>query len=279
MREYSLPATGLKEAREKKGITLAEVSQILKISKSYLNALERGDFEDLPEPVFARGYIKSYCLFLDVDPKEVFDSYNDFVSSKEPITFEPMGTTPVRERKRFRLGGLPMWLLSFAALLFLVISILSYQIKKEKDKLELRAKLETELAQNASDMIDEASKTDIHDQDKKLATDNLKVNVSRPSGEGHGDGGDGIDGEEYQGLNLNLEARELTWLYVIPDSGSPIDVTLYPGDKLKIRAAKTIKFKLGNAGGVMAVLNGRKISPLGKSGEVVEKTLSAGVAE
>ena len=275
-----MPLTGLKEAREKKGITLAEVSHALKISKSYLNALEMEDFDDLPEPVFARGYIKSYCQYLEIDSREIFDKYNDFLSSKEPVTYEPLRTTPVKERRRIRLAGLPTWILSIAALVFLIVAVLSYQIKKEKNKMELRAKLETEFAHNASDVVDDAEKPVDERVASEVGGDSGKAQFSRPTGDSEESGGGESDERaQDQGLNLNLEAQELTWLYVVPDSGSPIDVTLYPGDRLRIRAKKTIKFKLGNAGGVSAVLNGKKLSPLGKSGEVVEKTFTAGVEE
>lgn len=270
-----MSSIGLKEARESKGITLEEVSQVLKISKAYIYALENGDFEVLPEPVFSRGYIKSYCRFLEVDPKEVFDSYNDYVSTIEPIKFEPIKSTPGREKRRIRLKGMPTWILMGMVLLFLIISVLSYQIKKEKNKLALRAKLETEFAHNASDMVDGKTKEKDRSGVSQSTGESEEGHVSLSKEEKGEDYSDKNGGEEtIQGLNLNLEARELTWLYIVPDSGSPIDVTLYPGDRLRIKAKKTIKFKLGNAGGVSATLNGKQLDPLGKSGEVVEKTLS-----
>jgi cytoskeletal protein RodZ len=270
-----LHSLGLKEARERKGITLEEVSQALKISKPYINALEKGDFDVLPEPVFSRGYIRSYCQFLEVDPKEIFDIYNDYISTREPVKFEPLKSTPGREKKMIRLKGLPAWILTGLALLLLIILVLSYQIKKEKSKLALRAKLETEFAHNASDMVEETAKGGESPEISQSRGDSERAQASLTKGKKVEDNGNETRGEEnIQGLNLNLEARELTWLYIVPDSKSPIDVTLYPGDRLRIKAKKTIKFKLGNAGGVSAVLNGREIGPLGKSGEVVEKTLS-----
>ena len=56
-------------------------------------------------------------------------------------------------------------------------------------------------------------------------------------------------------------------------------MTLYPGDSLKVSARERIKLKLGNAGGVIATLNGKEIGLLGKSGEVIEKTLTKGGGE
>lgn len=260
-----MPSIALKEAREQKRITLEEASRVLKISKSYINAIEDGDFDVLPEPVFSKGYIKSYCQLLEVDPKEMLDSYNDYISAREPVKLEPLKPIPGRDRRRIRLKGWPAWIITALAILVLIVSVLGYQIRKEKNKLALRAKLETEFAHNASDMVEQTTERG----------EGESLQAPEKEGETVGADNNGIKvGKGYKGLNLNLEARELTWLYIVPDSGSPIDVTLYPGDRLKVKAKKTIKFKLGNAGGVSAVLNGKKLGPLGKSGEVVEKTVS-----
>lgn len=54
----------LKEVREKKGYTLEQVSDILKIRKQYLLDLEEGDLEDIPGQVYVEGYRKIYHEFL-----------------------------------------------------------------------------------------------------------------------------------------------------------------------------------------------------------------------
>jgi len=54
----------LKEAREKAGYTIEEVSDILKIRKKYIHDLEKGELEDLPGKVYIEGYTKLYHEFL-----------------------------------------------------------------------------------------------------------------------------------------------------------------------------------------------------------------------
>jgi cytoskeletal protein RodZ len=54
----------LKEAREKKGYTIEEVADILKIRKQYLLDLEEGDLKDIPGQVYVEGYSKIYYEFL-----------------------------------------------------------------------------------------------------------------------------------------------------------------------------------------------------------------------
>ena len=69
-------------------------------------------------------------------------------------------------------------------------------------------------------------------------------------------------------FQLFLEANEQAWLMYSFDDGDPIDVTLYPGDKISIQAQRRIGLKLGNAGGVAGTLNGRRLPPFGERGQV-----------
>lgn len=59
----------LKEAREKAGYTIEEVSEILKIRKQYIIGLEEDIAEDLPAQVYVDGYKKLYYKFLGLKLK------------------------------------------------------------------------------------------------------------------------------------------------------------------------------------------------------------------
>lgn len=54
----------LKEAREKAGYTIEQVSEILKIRKHYIVSIEEENFSNIPSPVYVRGYTKAYHEFL-----------------------------------------------------------------------------------------------------------------------------------------------------------------------------------------------------------------------
>ena len=72
---------------------------------------------------------------------------------------------------------------------------------------------------------------------------------------------------------LFIEAGELTWMMYTLDDEAPVDVMMYPGDKLSIQARTKIVLKLGNAGGVMGTLNGKLLPPFGARGQVKEVRL------
>ncbi len=55
--------------RERKGLSIAEVVQRTKISKTNVLALEAGDPKNLPHPVYAKGFVRNYARLLGLDPE------------------------------------------------------------------------------------------------------------------------------------------------------------------------------------------------------------------
>ena len=58
----------LREERERRSLSLDDVSNKIKISKTCLAAIEEGDEEKLPHPVYAKGFIRNYARLLDMGP-------------------------------------------------------------------------------------------------------------------------------------------------------------------------------------------------------------------
>lgn len=58
----------LRDARETRGLTLEDVAQITKISRTHLGAIEADNFQVLPAPIFARGFVRSYAGAVGLDP-------------------------------------------------------------------------------------------------------------------------------------------------------------------------------------------------------------------
>lgn len=61
----------LKEERERKGLTVTAVMEATKISRTSIEALEAGNRSNLPHPVYAKGFVKSYARFLGLDADEL----------------------------------------------------------------------------------------------------------------------------------------------------------------------------------------------------------------
>ena len=66
----------LKREREIRGISLKEISDDTKISKRFLEALERNDHKTLPAPVFTRGFVRQYARYLGLNAEDMVNRYN-----------------------------------------------------------------------------------------------------------------------------------------------------------------------------------------------------------
>src|SRR5258706_6656387 len=65
----------LSRQREARGLTLDDAERDTRISKRYLQALESEQFEVIPAPVYARGFLRSYSQYLGLDPQEMLSLF------------------------------------------------------------------------------------------------------------------------------------------------------------------------------------------------------------
>ncbi|HEX6287558.1 MAG TPA: RodZ domain-containing protein [Herpetosiphonaceae bacterium] len=105
-----------REAREARGITLNEASASTRILLRYLQALEEGDFNQLPGDVYARGFIRNYAQFLDLPADELILLYRrERGAPTDRIKVVPAAVPP-----RTRSCLIPSAFVSFFAILVLL---------------------------------------------------------------------------------------------------------------------------------------------------------------
>jgi len=75
----------LKEAREKKDITLREASLVTKIGMRFLKALENDEYDIFSSHIYLRSFLKNYANFLGMDGKKLASEFrsSQFIPSKE----------------------------------------------------------------------------------------------------------------------------------------------------------------------------------------------------
>jgi cytoskeletal protein RodZ len=84
----------LQRARLARGVTLEEAERTTRISRRYLEALENENFGLLPAPVYARGFLRTYARYLDLEPSDLLPLFP--VGYLDVPLLEPMPkvTTP-----------------------------------------------------------------------------------------------------------------------------------------------------------------------------------------
>ena len=65
----------LRQAREAIGMSLEELQEKTKIQKSFLIAIENGEFDKLPSPFYVRTYLRSYANCVKIEPHHILRQY------------------------------------------------------------------------------------------------------------------------------------------------------------------------------------------------------------
>jgi cytoskeletal protein RodZ len=87
----------LRQARERRGITLQRLSNTTRISPRILEAIEASDEVRLPAPVFTRGFVKSFASEVGLDPD---DAARRFLEQfQKPVAADVPETTREPETK------------------------------------------------------------------------------------------------------------------------------------------------------------------------------------
>ncbi|MCA1570508.1 MAG: helix-turn-helix domain-containing protein [Chloroflexi bacterium] len=91
----------LRAAREAKGVDLSRVERDTKIRERYLAALERGEYRELPGPVYTKGFLRNYGTYLALDPEYLIDLYRLETSAWAPERSGlPSPPRPISVRRR-----------------------------------------------------------------------------------------------------------------------------------------------------------------------------------
>ncbi|MEQ1911919.1 MAG: helix-turn-helix domain-containing protein [Vicinamibacterales bacterium] len=65
----------LREARERRGLSLREIADATKIAARSLEALEKNDIARLPGGIFSRAFVRAYAVHVGLDPEETISEF------------------------------------------------------------------------------------------------------------------------------------------------------------------------------------------------------------
>jgi len=94
----------LREARKRKGMSLAEVSEVIRIDEPYLRALESGNIAVLPEP-YIRAFLKTYVGYLGLDDQEARERFDLFVREQQERLDDVRAAAREKEGRRLPDGS------------------------------------------------------------------------------------------------------------------------------------------------------------------------------
>jgi cytoskeletal protein RodZ len=103
--------------RERRNISLEEISRSTKINIRFLTAIEQGHFEELPGGIISKGFLRAYAHQIGMDEEQAIAGYQEAIrASQTEAVFEP-ASEQVKNQEGMA-ARLPWW--AFAAALLII---------------------------------------------------------------------------------------------------------------------------------------------------------------
>ena len=123
----------LKQAREKKGLSLEQIASQTRIQENHLHALESEDFANLPAKVFAKGFVRSYAKALGLDEEEALQCFLE----TSGIFYEQNQLEQPLPHVQVRLEAAPRqninWKLVFGLIVIIAAGAVWYGLPKQQE--------------------------------------------------------------------------------------------------------------------------------------------------
>jgi len=294
-RENGLPSFGqkLKLEREKRNVTLEQISVSTKIGIRMLQALEEDKFNQLPGGIFNKGFVRAYSRFLGLDEDQTIADYLQ-ASGDVPASTETPSRgegspehaaheNVTRENKdkdenvsRLEAGAdasprqVPWGV--FAGALLVVALALSFWSHRRRE--HMRQDVRPTPASVATQVSGQVSGSDL--PTTSSSTTDSPTGESAPSAvpKTSHDLAPAFPAATPSEFTVVIQAREESWTTITADGKTVSSELLPAGSERVARGRKEITVRTGNAGGVDFRFNEKKVDVGGDYGEV--KTVTFG---
>ena len=118
--------SSLREARERRGLTSADVQKAIRIRDRYLNALEEERWELLPGEAYVKGFLRTYADYLGLDGNLYVDEYNSRFARHDDQVLVPH---QLARRTGPGSGGSWRPLLAVGAIVAIVAGVAAWQLR------------------------------------------------------------------------------------------------------------------------------------------------------
>ena len=270
----------LREARERRGISIRQISASTKISLVALEALEQNDLARLPGGIFSRAFVRSYAIEVGLDPDA---TVREFL---EQFPQEPApGTAPAADGARHAAAELPRtaryqapqfedgealeserrMASTFLRLIFLSIpiaGIVLYYATRGMHPPQAAPEVETPRSEAVESVAappsPEAAVPEPPHTEQAVVP---AATPARPS--------------SAEVFTVGLLATGPCWVSASVDGERVVERLMQPGEQQTIEVRGNLVLTAGDPSALTVRLNGAETRPLGKPGQVATARMNA----
>lgn len=256
----------LKKEREKQKLSLQDVEQGTSIRAVYLEALENGEYDKLPGEVYAKGFIKNYGNFLELNGEELVKK---FIAEISPPVVEPETLQPEKSdsdnkivapnigqkyQNQQNIDEAPpksdskKYLAAAVALIAILLGGIFYAFSGSD-----------------SEGVEVAQKTNPPAVVENKTVTPAPQPVTPPPAP---------VAPPVNDVNIKATFSDDCWTRVTVDGDLVFEGMINAGQTFDWKGTQSVNILLGNAGAAQIIMNGQNIGTIGGDGDVVERTFA-----
>jgi cytoskeletal protein RodZ len=243
----------LKQARERRGISLRQIATSTKIAVTALEALERNDFSRLPGGVFSRAFVRAYAVEVGLDAEETVREFLVQKDAAEAAAMEHIVKPDVTADdeaflERQRKAGIVLRVVVIAIVVIIVGLIVMWRINAAARS----AAVGTPTAPATAEPAPAAA-----------------ASVSPPPAPAQS------DAPHTSQFRVVIAPTDTCWVQVTVDGAIALKGRdLANGERQQFDVTREIYIQVGDAGAFAWTINGKPGKPLGRSGDVRQKRVT-----
>lgn len=250
----------LRAERERQSLTIKDIEKGTSIRAHYIESIEKGEYEELPGDVYAKGFVRNYANYLKLDADALVSEYNEerhpeqiaaaAVSVREEKQAEENSDFTVDSDFKVRLEDRAH---SQNRLLAAVVCLLvlggAYFLFSSDSK------------QEAAKVPQTVKQVQAVDKEPQKAEKSAAV-AAAPA--------------KRDDVEVVAKFDDRCWTQVIADGKTLYEGTMDKGKTMSWKGKEVVSFTAGNAGAVTLSVNGQDMGKAGEIGQVVEKVFTPG---
>lgn len=233
----------LRQFRTEQSLDLDEIAARTRIQARLLNAIEEGRLEQLPEPVYIKGFIKQFADALGLNGAE-------FASAFPTGSGLQFGKPSWRHLPSAQLRPIHLYML-YIVLVISAVNGLSYLVH--------RSAIQVIDPEDYPQQVQQPPAPSLAEQNPATLTKGAEITQSSEDG---------------KPVQVGVTLKSQSWIRVVADGKTEFEGVLSEGTQRTWVAKKQLTVRAGNAGGVIVSFNNETPKPMGASGEVQEMTFA-----
>ena len=245
----------LSNGRSSKNLSISDISNELKISKSIIIDLENDSIKNNPDIIFNIGHIRSYSNFLELDTETIVKKFKDEVSFK--IKEEKKNITPIIENNFFKIEKF------FSVSLILIIFTSFYFLFISQNENEVNFALIPDIPESLEPVVEKANTYNNNlSQISAVNKSNLINNSSAIAS---------IEYDEEVNTVATLKMLNPTWVQLRDDANNIVLSKLMDKDEeFSYELKMNYNITAGNAGNILVLIDGDVRGKIGKYGDILD---------